>query len=85
METRNVRFLSFVFSVKFISTWYLWLLPANVDKKKIQYALLSEKKKKFIYIADWIYENMASVSVYRSYAKCVLGTKTLTLPTQDNG
>ena len=45
METRNVRFLSFVFSVKFISTWYLWLLPANVDKKKIQYALLSEKKK----------------------------------------
>ena len=28
---------------------------------------------------------MASVSVYRSYAKCVLGTKTLTLPTQDNG
>ena len=42
------------------------------------------KKKKFIYIADWIYENMASVSVYRSYAKCVLGTKTLTLPTQDN-
>ena len=32
----------------------------------------------------WIYVNMASVSVYRSYAKCVLGTKTLTLPTQDN-
>ena len=30
------------------------------------------------------YENMASVSVYRSYAKCVLGTKTLTLPTQDS-
>ena len=28
---------------------------------------------------------MASVSVYRSYAKCVLGTKTLILPTQDNG
>ena len=28
---------------------------------------------------------MASVSVYGSYAKCVLGTKTLTLPTQDNG
>ena len=53
-------------------------------QKKIQYALLSEKKK-FIYIADWIYENMASVSVYRPYAKCVLGTKTLTLPTQDNG
>ena len=26
---------------------------------------------------------MASVSVYRSYAKSVLGTKTLTLPTQD--
>ena len=25
------------------------------------------------------------MSVYRSYAKCVLGTKTLTLPTQDNG
>ena len=33
------------------------------QKKKIQYALLSEKKKKFIYIADWIYENMASLSV----------------------
>ena len=28
---------------------------------------------------------MASVSVYRSYAKCVLDTKTLILPTQDNG
>ena len=27
---------------------------------------------------------MASVSVYRSYAKCVLGSKTLILPTQDN-
>ena len=26
---------------------------------------------------------MASVSVYRSYAKCVLGSKTLILPTQD--
>ena len=25
------------------------------------------------------------MSVYRSYAKCVFGTKTLTLPTQDNG
>ena len=83
METRNVRFLSFVFSVKFISTWYLWLLPANVDIKKYN-MLFFLKKKKFIYIADWIYENMASVSVYRSYAKCVLGTKTLTLPTQDN-
>ena len=35
-------------------------------------------------ISDWIYENMASVSVYRPYAKCVHGTKTLTLPTQDN-
>ena len=28
---------------------------------------------------------MASVNVYRSYAKCVLSTKTLILPTQDNG
>ena len=28
---------------------------------------------------------MASVRFYRSYAKCVLGTKTLILPTQDNG
>ena len=28
---------------------------------------------------------MASVSVYRSYAKCVLDTKTLILLTQDNG
>ena len=28
---------------------------------------------------------MASVSVYRSYAKCVLSTKTLIFPTQDNG
>ena len=27
---------------------------------------------------------MAAVSVNRSYAKCVLGTKTLTLPTKDN-
>ena len=38
-----------------------------------------------IYISDWIYENMASVSVQGPYAKCVLGTKTLTLPTQDSG
>ena len=38
-----------------------------------------------LYISDRIYEHQASVSVYRSYAKCVLGTKTLTLPTQDNG
>ena len=28
---------------------------------------------------------MASVRFHRSYAKCVLGTKTLILPTQDNG
>ena len=28
---------------------------------------------------------MASVSVYRSYSKCVLSAKTLILPTQDNG
>ena len=28
---------------------------------------------------------MASISVYRSYAKCVLGTKTLILPTRGNG
>ena len=35
-----------------------------------------------VYISDWIYENMASVSVLRSYAKGVLGTKTLTLPNQ---
>ena len=28
---------------------------------------------------------MASVSVYSSYAKCVLRTKTLIFPTQDNG
>ena len=28
---------------------------------------------------------MASVRVHRSSAKCVLGTKTLILPTQDNG
>ena len=41
---------------------------------------------KYIYISDWIYENMASVSVReRSYAKYVLGTETLNLPTQDNG
>ena len=28
---------------------------------------------------------MASVSVYRAYAKCILDTKTLILHTQDNG
>ena len=28
---------------------------------------------------------MALMSVYRSHAKCVLGTKTLILPTQGNG
>ena len=32
-----------------------------------------------------IYVNMASVSVYRSYAKYVLRTKTFIFPTQDNG
>ena len=32
-----------------------------------------------------IYVNMASVSVYRSCAKCVLRTKALIFPTQDNG
>ena len=36
-------------------------------------------------ISDWTYVNMGLVSIYRSYTKCVLGTKTLTLPTQDNG
>ena len=38
----------------------------------------------YVYKCDWVYENMASVSVYRSYAKSVHGTKTLNLPTQDN-
>ena len=71
--------------MKFIKYVVSLVTSRKCRQKKIQYALLSEKKKKFIYIADWIYENMASVSVYRSYAKCVLGTKTLTLPTQDNG
>ena len=42
-------------------------------------------KIRWSYMSDWIYENMVWMSVYRSYAKCVLGTKTLTLPTQDNG
>ena len=42
-------------------------------------------KIRWSYMSDWIYENMVLMSVYRSYAKCVLGTKTLTLPTQDNG
>ena len=28
---------------------------------------------------------MASVSVYGSYAECILNTKTLILPTQNNG
>ena len=42
-------------------------------------------KIRWSYISDWIYENMVLMSVYKSYAKCVLGTKTLTLPTQDNG
>ena len=36
-------------------------------------------------MSDWIYVNTALVSVYRSYIKSVLGTKTLTLPTQENG
>ena len=36
-------------------------------------------------MSDWIYVNMASVSVYRSYSKCVPDTKTLILPTQENG
>ena len=34
---------------------------------------------------NWIYVNMAAVNVYRSSAKYVLGTNTLTLPTQENG
>ena len=40
---------------------------------------------KSIYLSDWIYVNMASVSVYGSYTQCVLGTKTLTLPAQFSG
>jgi len=44
--------------------------------------ILPEIKNK---LSDRIYVNMASVSVYRSSAKYVLGTKTLTLPTQDTG
>ena len=35
--------------------------------------------------SDWIYVKMASMSVYRCYAKCVLGTKTLILsPPRDS-
>ena len=44
-----------------------------------------EIKNKLQHISVWIYVNMASVSVYRSSAKYVLGTKTLTLPTHDTG
>ena len=35
--------------------------------------------------SDWIYINMASVSVFRSSAKHVLGNKNFTLPTQETG
>ena len=45
----------------------------------------SEIKNKLKHISVWIYVNMASVSVYRSSAKYVLGTKTLSLPTHDTG
>ena len=44
-----------------------------------------EIKNKLQHISVWIYVNMASVSVYRSSAKYVLGTKTFTLPTHDTG
>ena len=44
-----------------------------------------EIKNKLKHISVWIYVNMASVSVYRSSAKYVLGTKTLTLPTHNTG
>ena len=37
------------------------------------------------YVSDWIYINMAALSVYGSSAKYVFGTKTLTLPTKDSG
>ena len=47
--------------------------------------ILPEIKNKLQHISDWIYVNIASVSVYRSSAMYVLGTKTLTLTIQDTG
>ena len=49
------------------------------------HVLVARFSKNQAYICDWIYENTASVSVYGSHAKSLLGTKTLTLPTQNNG
>ena len=49
--------------MKFIKYVVSLVTSRKCRQKKIQYALLSEKKKKFIYVADWIYENMASLSV----------------------
>ena len=65
---------------------------AQVFIKMIKYALIGNKiiKNSFYNtkdnknISDCIYVNITSVSVYKSYAKCILGSKTLTLPTQDN-
>ena len=48
--------------MKFIKYVVCLVTSRKCTQKKIQYTLLSEKKK-IIYIADWIYENMASVSV----------------------
>ena len=75
----------------FISGNYIFLLlflgmvkyAKEVETKEKE--ILPEIKNKLQHISDWIYVNMASVSLYRSSAKYVLGTKTLTLPTQDTG
>ena len=62
-------------------------IPNLYTLKEIKRIVCSWPKNSFFrcLISDWIYENMALVSVYRlepyrSYAKCVLGIKTLTWP-----
>ena len=62
-------------------------IPNLYTLKEIKRIVCSSPTNSFFrcLISDWIYENMALLSVYRlepyrSYAKCVLGIKTLTWP-----
>ena len=62
-------------------------IPNLYTLKEIKHIVCSSPTNSFFrcLISDWNYENMALVSVYRSdpnrsYAKCVVGIKTLTWP-----
>ena len=85
---------SLVTPALFIPQWTAPASPENVHVKLTDkptllfmvrpwYDFVNFTAAKIKHISKWIYVNMASVSVYRSYVMYALGTKTLTLPTQD--